>query len=84
MFRLIHPTCTISLHTKESSIYGVFLFAGVKSSWKKSGEKGLITVLLAARERAHSCLAECKDLQTSKVAQLLGISSSLASISSAH
>jgi len=84
ILNIIHPTCTISLHTTRSSINGVFVLAGVKSSWEILVEKRLTAVLLAAWERAHSCSAECSDLQPSKAAQLLGISLSLASISSAH
>lgn len=58
IFWLIHPTSTIFLHATASSIYDEFLLTGVKSSWSKFEEKGLITVFQAAWERAHSCWAE--------------------------
>lgn len=56
------------------------------SSWNKIGEEEIWENRnpLTHLGEARTCLAECRDLQINKGAQLLGISQSLAIISSAH
>lgn len=75
IFWLTPPTCTASTHTAASSIYGVFLLAGVRSSWKTFEEKGQLQPSWLSGRGTH---------QLCKVPQLLGISSPLTSISSAE